>query len=116
VKTEYRLITRIPRGDSDPHLDQCPVLFFHEVVEREIRRVIEIWADGHTGLARNRDMLGLGGSMVPDQLDPEPLPTINWPVEKISREQFEDYWKKAVQRVRWELGAGSWELGAGSWE
>lgn len=105
MKNGFRFFMIIPRR-NDPYLDRIPLLTFHEVVERKVVRVIEIWADGHTGVARSRDMLELGGAVVPDQLDPEgdTSQIANAPEIQISREQFEDYWQKALQRVHWELG------------
>lgn len=99
----YRLITRQPLK-VDAHLERFPALSFHEVIDREITRVIEIWVDGHTGIARSNDMLELGGSCVPENLDPEPEPEISSPVTQITREQFERFWTNAVRRVEWELG------------
>lgn len=71
---------------------------------QETTRVVDVWADGHTGIGRSSDMLELGGTRLPDQLDPEvPTPrTANVEVE-ISREQFETSWRNAVKRVQWEL-------------
>lgn len=95
---------RIPNGRLDAYLERFPFLIYHEVVEYEIIRVIGIWADGHTGVARSDDMLELGGIFVPDQPDPEPEPTNSWPQVDLSSEQFERYWEAALQRVERELG------------
>ncbi len=97
----YRLTTR--RGPKvDPWLERFPALSIHEVIDREITRVIDIWIDGHTGIARSRDMLELGGSMVPEHPDPHPGPDI--PFTELTNEQFERFWTNAVRRVEWELG------------
>lgn len=105
MQTGYRITIITPPTSNHANLDSYPILFFHEVIEYEITRVIEIWADGHTGIARSKDMLELGGSGVPDQLDPEVLdPALDLPELEISREYFERYWNNAVRRVEWELG------------
>lgn len=104
MRNGYRLDVRIPQGRQDPNLERYPALYYHEVVEWEITRVIAIWVDGHTGIARSKDMLELGGCFVPDQPDPEPEPTIDWPVVDLSAEQFERFWEAALQRVERETG------------
>jgi hypothetical protein len=101
MHNSFRIFTR-KLSKADPLLEQLPALSVHEVTDREITRVIDIWADGHTGLARSRDMLELGGSLLPEHPDPHPGPDI--PFAELSSEQFERFWTNAVRRVEWELG------------
>lgn len=98
----YRLGIRVPRIPVDPSLDQYPVLYYHEVLDRVITRVIHVWVDGRTGIARRSDNLTLGGVRLPESIDPvherrdnPDLPTID-----LSAEQFERYWEAAFQRVQ----------------
>lgn len=91
------------RGD----IDDWPVMIFYEIVDLVILRVIEIYPDGHTGLARLGDMLELGGAGVPDQDMPEDFlqdKTSRLIATEITEEQFERYWRKAVDRIEHELG------------
>jgi len=104
VKNGYRLELRIPSGQVDPNLERFPLLFYHEIIDREITRAIVIWADGHTGIARRDDMLELGGGVLPEHPDTEPEPEVTWPVTEISAEQFERYWEAALRRVEREVG------------
>lgn len=69
-----------------------------------IERVIEIFIDGHTGLARRRDMLEVCGTYVPEKLD-RGVQEVSGLVEiKLSKDQFERFWGSAVQRVQFETG------------
>lgn len=105
MKTEFWMIVRIPRKGHDPHLDQFPALYFHEILHGAVMRIIEIWPNGHTGIARRADMLELGGTYLPDNsLKAEVDSTFRWPITNISAEQFERYWASAVRRLQWDLG------------
>ena len=98
------MIATGPRAEG--FFETLPRLSFHEVVEQEITRVIEIFPDGHTGIARSHDMLEIGGAGVPEHLDPEPDPVLKDTVTiEISREEFDRYWDNAIRRVELETGA-----------
>jgi len=93
-------------GRSGDYFEVLPRLIFHEVVDREITRVIEIYPDGHTGIARSQDLLELGGACVPEHPDPEPSPPDDNSLVTIviSKEEFDRYWANALQRVERETG------------
>ena len=105
MKNGFRLIYFVKARDWDPQLKEYPLLAFQEVIDLETTRVVEIWGDGLTGIGRSSDMLELGGTRLPDQLDSEiPTPRTETVEVEISREQFEICWRNAVKRVQWELG------------
>jgi len=107
MAVQYVLYVSFPRDYAGFDMDKYPVMTFYESVDLEIARVIEIWPDGHTGIARLRDMLELGGAGVPDQLLPENFllnAVKDQFVREITQEQFERYWRTAIDRIKHELG------------
>lgn len=104
MRNGFRIVYFVAARRWDPSLIKYPLLRFEEVVERETTRRVDIWADGHTGIGRSRDMLELAGTLMPDQLEDEhPRPTEALVEVEISREQFETSWRNAVKRVEWEM-------------
>jgi hypothetical protein len=105
--TQYTLDILLPFPYPGRDLDRYPIMIYSEIVDSWATRTIEIWPDGHTGISRERDMVELGGAGVPDQPVLEnyvPEPDSGHAMFSISQEQFERYWRKAIDRVQHELG------------
>jgi hypothetical protein len=105
VQVQYRIMVCADLLRAAAH--EYPYVIFHELVDREITRVVEWFDEERLGIARARDSLELAGTGLPEHLDPDPLPPsadFHSVVAEISEEEFERVWKLAVKRLEMKLG------------
>lgn len=99
---KYYVTFIVPHELNRDH-ESIPLLFYSHVDDdMEFVRTIGIYPDGHTGLTRTEDMLEVGGLGLPEGKAEGGFKGRG--NVQITAEQFERFWRAALERVEHETG------------